>query len=107
MKVLIYGTGGMAQRRASILEAMVPRLSLSFHDPLKNYHAPARTGYDAVFVCSPVETHLEYVNDALLAKQPVFVEKPFVLPSQVAEARRLVGESESTGTPLLVGHNLL
>ena len=107
MKVLIYGTGGMAQRRAGILQSMVPGLNLWFHDPLRNIHAPARTGYDAVFVCSPVETHLEYVNDALLARQPVFVEKPFVLPSQVAQARRLVAESESTGTPLLVGHNLL
>jgi predicted dehydrogenase len=107
MNILMYGTGAMAKRRVANLEAMCSRLRITFHDPLKNYHAPSFSGYDAVFVCSPPETHLDYVNDALLAKQPVFVEKPFVLPSEVDDARRLVKLAFDIEVPLMVGHNLL
>jgi len=41
---------------------------------------------DAVAICSPPETHFEYINAALAAGLPVFCEKPLVWPADHSAA---------------------
>jgi len=59
---------------------------------------------DAVVVASTARTHVELGLAALRAGKPALVEKPFAL--SVADAERLVEESERRGVPILAGHLL-
>lgn len=60
---------------------------------------------DAVAVCTPVDTHLHFVEKALQAGKHVFVEKPFGRDSK--KCRELADLAERNGLNLMVGHVFL
>ncbi|NQS96947.1 MAG: Gfo/Idh/MocA family oxidoreductase [candidate division Zixibacteria bacterium] len=59
----------------------------------------ARDDIDAVFVCTPTNSHMSMTLAALEAGKHVFVEKPIARTS--AEAQRMVDAAESTGRLLM------
>lgn len=61
--------------------------------------------FDGFTVATPAETHFEIARALLKNKKPVLVEKPITLRAE--EARELKALSDSTGTPLMVGHVML
>jgi predicted dehydrogenase len=65
----------------------------------------ADSSLDAVFISSPPETHCELALAAIRAGKHVFVEKP--LATNVADASRMVEETERAGRTLAVGHLFL
>ncbi len=60
---------------------------------------------DAVAICTPVDTHLQFVEKALQADKHVFVEKPFGRDSD--KCRKLAGLADERGLSLMVGHVFL
>ena len=65
----------------------------------------ADSGINAVFIATPLSTHMELAMAAMQADKHVFVEKP--LASSSHAARRLVGESEKLSRVLMTGHTFL
>ncbi|MEN8113173.1 MAG: Gfo/Idh/MocA family oxidoreductase [Actinomycetota bacterium] len=57
---------------------------------------------DVVDICTPTDTHLDYVQRAAAVGIPIVCEKP--LGRTAAEARAAVDASEAAGVPLLVAH---
>jgi UDP-2-acetamido-3-amino-2,3-dideoxy-glucuronate N-acetyltransferase len=67
--------------------------------------APALPDVDGVFVCTPARDHAKHAGDILAAGVDVFVEKPFALSGERAEA--LVKEARTRDLKLMVGHQLV
>ena len=61
-------------------------------------------GLDAVFLCSPDDTHEELAVTTLEAGVATFVEKPLAIT--VDGADRVLAAAARTGTHLYVGHNM-
>jgi len=69
-----------------------------FHDGV------AEAAYDAVYVCTPNATHLEYVETAAAAGKDVLCEKPMAAdPRQAAD---IVATCERAGVTLMVGYRM-
>jgi len=64
----------------------------------------AADAYDAVYVCTPNATHLEYVEAAARQGKDVLCEKP--MEATVERARRLVETCEDAGVALMVGYRM-
>lgn len=63
----------------------------------------AKTGLDAVVICSPTDTHADYVVKAALAGKQIFCEKPLDLSlDRVKEVLEIV---EKSGVKLMLGFN--
>ncbi|MBI9065022.1 MAG: inositol 2-dehydrogenase [Marinilabiliaceae bacterium] len=78
-------------------EFNVPEFTKSFDDLL------AVPGVDAVVICSPTDTHADYVVKAAQAGKQIFCEKPLDLSLQrVKEVMSIIGE---TGVKLMLGFN--
>ena len=60
---------------------------------------------DAIAICTPVETHLEFVEKALLAGKHVFVEKPFGRDAQ--KCAELCSLADEKNRSIVVGHVFL
>jgi predicted dehydrogenase len=60
---------------------------------------------DAVAICTPPETHAGLAREALGAGKHVFVEKPFAMDAEEAEA--LEALSSSVQRVIMVGHQML
>lgn len=60
--------------------------------------------FDAVMVCSPAETHLQWARQAVAMRIPVFVEKPLGTLDQIEDWRQLVRDAE--GLTTMVGYCL-
>ena len=75
------------------------RMTASFQDLI------ADPGLDAVFIATPVFTHVDLVQQALRAGKHTFVEKP--LAASVAEAEHLVALADESGLTLLCGHTFI
>lgn len=60
---------------------------------------------DAVAICTPVETHLDLAEKALLNGKHIFVEKPFGL--DVDHCKQICKLAEEKGLTILVGHVFL
>lgn len=56
---------------------------------------------DAVFVCTPTESHADYTVRALEAGKHVFCEKPMALT--LADADRMIAAAGSSGRVLMIG----
>ncbi|KOY56092.1 MULTISPECIES: Gfo/Idh/MocA family protein [unclassified Streptomyces] len=59
---------------------------------------------DAVLVLTPDHTHADLARQALVARKPVFVEKP--LDISVDRCDEILRTARETGTRLYVGHNM-
>lgn len=57
----------------------------------------------AVLICSPTDTHADFIEEAALAGKAVFCEKPVDLSS--ARIRACLATVEKAGKPLMVGFN--
>jgi len=78
-------------------EFNVPYFTKSFDDLL------AVPGVDAVVICSPTDTHADYVVNAAKAGKQIFCEKPLDLSlERVKEVMSIIGE---TGVKLMLGFN--
>lgn len=64
----------------------------------------ARGAVDAVWVCTPPDTHLPIARRCLDGKAAVFVEKP--LAHSLADARALCALADQTGLPVACGYTL-
>ena len=60
---------------------------------------------DALAICTPVETHLDFVEKALNNNKHVFVEKPLGKESSLCS--KVCDLAESKGLKLVVGHVFL
>ena len=58
---------------------------------------------DAVLICSPTDTHADYIEAACGAGKAVFCEKPVDLAS--ARIRACLSTVEASGRPLMIGFN--
>lgn len=72
---------------------------------LDSPEAAWQSEWPAVVLATPVPTHYELAQQALLAGKDVFVEKPLTLRSE--EAEELVALAEQRDRILMVGHLLL
>jgi xylose dehydrogenase (NAD/NADP) len=69
------------------------------------YHAGEHAdSYDAVYVCTPNATHLEYVESAAAQGKAVLCEKPMEASSERAE--RLVAACDEADVPLYVAYRM-
>lgn len=57
---------------------------------------------DVVDICSPTDTHLDYIKTAAVAAVPIVCEKP--LGRTAEDANEAVATCEAAGVPLLVAH---
>ena len=58
---------------------------------------------DAILICSPTDTHADYIEAATAAGKAVFCEKPVDLSS--ARIRTCLANVEKSGKPLMIGFN--
>ncbi len=58
---------------------------------------------DAVLICSPTDTHADYIEAAVAAGKAVFCEKPVDLSS--SRIRTCLAKVEKSGKPLMIGFN--
>jgi myo-inositol 2-dehydrogenase/D-chiro-inositol 1-dehydrogenase len=58
---------------------------------------------DAVLICSPTDTHADYIEAAVAAGKAVFCEKPVDLSSQ--RIRACLAKVSASGRPLMIGFN--
>jgi len=76
---------------------MIPNFVKNYDDLL------AVPGLDAVIICSPTDTHADYVIKAARAGKQIFCEKPLDLaPERVNEVLNVIDE---TGVKLMLGFN--
>ena len=61
-----------------------------------------KNDFDAVIICTHVNTHYELAKKALLHKKDVFLEKPFCI--NPSEAEELIGLASEKSKLLMVGH---
>ena len=74
----------------------------TFTDPVALIEAPE---FDAIMVCTPVTTHLDLVEQALLQGKHVFVEKPFGQDPE--KCTELCEIAETNKLSIMVGHVFL
>ncbi|UCF38294.1 MAG: inositol 2-dehydrogenase [Acidobacteriota bacterium] len=74
----------------------IPSVGKSFSEILE-------ADVDAVILCSPTDTHTEYVIAAARAGKHIFCEKPLAL--SLAEIRDAIAAVEAAGVQLMVGYN--
>lgn len=60
---------------------------------------------DAIVIATPVATHFQFANEALLAGKHVLIEKP--LTSNVREAEELIETAEQNNLALMVDHTFI
>ena len=71
----------------------------------EQYHdGVARDEYDAVYVCTPNATHLEYVESAADFGKPVLCEKP--MEGRVDRAEEMVAAADDAGITLMVAYRM-
>jgi myo-inositol 2-dehydrogenase / D-chiro-inositol 1-dehydrogenase len=58
---------------------------------------------DAVLICSPTNTHAQYIEEAAAAGKHIFCEKPVDLT--LARIRSAIGAAEKAGVTLMIGFN--
>ncbi len=73
-----------------------------FSDPSEMINDP---NIDAIVVATPIGTHFEFANQALMAGKHVFVEKPITTSSE--KARLLIDLAEKKGLTLMVDHTFV
>lgn len=119
MNIAIIGTGMIAGYHAKAIQAHGDTLKLviskhpdhaeSFAENFRIPKAKERIeeedwkNLQAVFVCTPPESHLEYVRKALEHQIPVFCEKPLALDCR--EAQEMAELEESSGCITALGFN--
>ncbi len=118
MRVAVVGCGYWGSKHVRVLQQITAVRGVAVVDPRPDRRAalassgPGITTFadlatalphvDAVIVAAPPGEHAPLAMQALAAGKPVLVEKP--MATSVLGACRLVGEAESRGLTLMVGH---
>lgn len=121
MKIAVIGIGKLGQRHLNVwsqqenvevvgivardqskLQEVAGRYGLTAFTSLKDLLA--ETDVDVVDICTPTDTHVEFVKLAAEAKKHIICEKPLALTS--AEAEEMIHICEQNNVQLLVGHTL-
>ncbi|HET8814981.1 MAG TPA: inositol 2-dehydrogenase [Solirubrobacterales bacterium] len=119
-RIGVIGVGRIGHMHAELLAGQVPGAALgAVYDPVgERADATASqlgvravasvedllaSDIDAVAICSPTDTHLEYILAAAEAGKGIFCEKPVSL--DLAEVDSALAAVESTGVPFQVGFN--
>jgi xylose dehydrogenase (NAD/NADP) len=70
----------------------------AFHD------GAATESYDAVYICTPNATHLDYVSRAAALGKDILCEKPMEV--SVERARQMIGTCDDQGVELMIGYRM-
>ena len=91
---------GIADAVAGAAEALATRHGTTV---IGTDEALAGAGTDAVVICSPTDTHADFMERAAAAGKAIFCEKPIDLDA--ARARRCLAAVEKAGVATMVGFN--
>lgn len=98
-RVLVSSSTERAERVASDVDTATRGLSYDeFHEGV------ATDAYDAVYVCTPNATHLDFARSAAAHGKDVLVEKP--MEASVERAREMVAVCEAHDVRLAVGYRM-
>jgi len=80
---------------------------IKFLEPSEEKIENSKLYYDAIFICTPPDSHLKVAVEQLNKHQPrfLFIEKPLSSPGLVNELGELKKLSQSAKTKVLVGYN--
>jgi len=84
--------------------ALADEHDLTHLSPEQFHDGVAESEYDAVYVCTPNATHLEYVETAAAFGKDVLCEKP--MEASVDRAAELVEATREAGVSLMVGYRM-
>lgn len=109
MRVLVVGCGSIGQRHIRNLRDLGhdvvgwdtnPSVQkfVGIHSKEPNWSV------DACLICTPPDSHLSYLQQAIDRGVPVFVEKP--LSDSLVGVSEVLQESKDKGIPIQVGYNL-
>ena len=96
--VVVSSSTEKAERVAETADAAAALTYEQFHD------GEAAGEYDAVYVCTPNATHLEYVRTAADLGKDVLCEKP--MEATAERARELVETAEDAGIELMIAYRM-
>lgn len=99
VSVAVSGDPQKAKRVAAASETATSGITY------QEYHnGVAADEYDAVYICTPNATHLEYVETAATLGKDILCEKP--MEASVDRGRRLVDSCEDAGSTLMVAYRM-
>lgn len=119
-KIAVLGLGRIGRIHAKNLQELFPDLSLlvvtssdTGRDFAEKHHFPEITDrfadalddpeVKAVVICSPSDTHAQYIQAAARAGKAIFCEKPLDLSLEVI--REIDAAVQEAGVPLMLGFN--
>jgi len=121
LRVGVIGAGAWGKNHVRTLATMAGVQLTAVCDASEHTRARLRTQYpdahitdssadllqrvDAVVVAAPAPLHAPLALEAIAARIPALIEKPFALT--VADAERMAEAADRAGVPLLVGHLLV
>ncbi|WP_135667559.1 D-xylose 1-dehydrogenase Gfo6 [Halorhabdus rudnickae] len=85
-------------------EALADEHGMTHLTPGEFHDGVAQTEYDAVYVCTPNATHLEYVETAAATGTDVLCEKP--MEADARRAAQLVEVCERADVSLMIGYRM-
>jgi myo-inositol 2-dehydrogenase / D-chiro-inositol 1-dehydrogenase len=120
--VAILGTGRMGMIHIANIMEHIPRVTVSGvydpdrsaaeKEPIRKFNLPCYSSddeiwrdpsIDAVIICTPTTTHLEYIQKAALAGKHIFCEKP--IGEDIAAIKKTLERVSSAGVTLMIGFN--
>jgi xylose dehydrogenase (NAD/NADP) len=97
--VVVSGSKEKAERVAAGTDTVETGITYDeFHEGV------AADRYDAVYICTPNATHLEYVETAADLGKAVLCEKP--MEATAERARRLVEAADAADVPLMIAYRM-
>ncbi|MCM3110854.1 Gfo/Idh/MocA family protein [Lederbergia lenta] len=121
MKIAVIGIGKLGQRHLNVwsqlegveIVGIVARDQSKLQEVAGRYGTTAYTSFqdllaetavDVIDICTPTDTHVEFVKLAAEANKHIICEKPLALTS--VEAEEMIHTCEQNKVQLLVGHTL-
>jgi xylose dehydrogenase (NAD/NADP) len=99
VRVVVSGDSRKAKRVAEASETATSGITY------EEYHeGVAADEYDAVYICTPNATHLEYVETAAGLEKEILCEKP--MEASVDRGERLVEVCEGSGVTLMIAYRM-
>ena len=97
--VVVSGSIEKADRVAAEVETVEAAITYEdFHD------GAAVDAYDAVYICTPNATHLEYVETAAELGKAILCEKP--MEATVEAAEKIVEAADAANVPLMIAYRM-
>lgn len=102
MRALICGTGSIGRRHAAVIRALSPECEIVawrsgksgqipteglFDRELYDADSVLAVDFDAVIICTPASTHIEYLSSLRRVHAPILLEKPLCSEAEMSSAR--------------------